>query len=291
MFAVKLLRYSKPQEPLKLLLSKQAKSSNGSKCFCSSPQSPRPTLKQDPNKISAKGWFLLAIPAATFGLGCWQVQRKSWKENLIRELNEKTKSEPVPLPENLEELNSMEYRPVKVRGKFLHDKELYMGPRSFIHPYGAESKSSLMTPPRDDNVGYHVVTPLKLSGREEIILVNRGWIPKKYMNPLTRQSGQITDEVELTGTVRLNENRPQFSPEHRGNVYLYRDLRKMCSTTGADPIFIDASYESSVPGGPVGGQTRISLRNEHLSYIITWFSLSGATAFMWYRQILRRKPL
>lgn len=30
------------------------------------------------------------------------------------------------------------------------------------------------------------------------------------------------------------------------------------------------SAESTVPGGPVGGQTRVTLRNEHLQYIITW---------------------
>jgi len=29
---------------------------------------------------------------------------------------------------------------------------------------------------------------------------------------------------------------------------------------------------STVPGGPIGGQTRVYLRNEHLQYIITWYS-------------------
>lgn len=28
--------------------------------------------------------------------------------------------------------------------------------------------------------------------------------------------------------------------------------------------------ESTVPGGPIGGQTRVTLRNEHMQYIITW---------------------
>ena len=27
---------------------------------------------------------------------------------------------------------------------------------------------------------------------------------------------------------------------------------------------------STVPGGPIGGQTKVYLRNEHLQYIITW---------------------
>lgn len=64
----------------------------------------------------------------------------------------------------------------------------------------------------------------------------------------------------------------------------------MCSLTGADPYLIDATVESTVPGGPIGGQTRVTLRNEHMSYIVTWFSLSAFTSFLWYRQIFKRIP-
>ena len=30
------------------------------------------------------------------------------------------------------------------------------------------------------------------------------------------------------------------------------------------------SLATTVPGGPIGGQTRVTLRNEHLQYIFTW---------------------
>lgn len=38
------------------------------------------------------------VPIATFGLGCWQVQRKQWKEGLIQQMETETKREPVALP-------------------------------------------------------------------------------------------------------------------------------------------------------------------------------------------------
>lgn len=44
----------------------------------------------------------------------------------------------------------------------------------------------------------------------------------------------------------------------------------MSKLVDSDPILIDAVAEYSIPGGPIGGQTNISLRNEHISYIITW---------------------
>lgn len=67
----------------------------------------------------------------------------------------------------------------------------------------------------------------------------------------------------------------------------FRDLEKMTANTGASPIYLDATNDFDIPGGPVGGQTRITLRNEHLSYILTWFTLSGATSYMWYVKFLK----
>ncbi|CAD7002324.1 SURF1-like protein [Ceratitis capitata] len=240
-------------------------------------------------KVTPLGWFLLLVPASAFGLGCWQVKRKAWKEQLIKNLEELTKMSPVPLPTDFSELSAMEYRLVTVRGKFLHNKELLMGPRSFIRPDGSETAGGLFSQ-RDAGNGYLVITPFQLADRDEIILINRGWVSRKQVKPETRIAGQISGEVELTGVVRMAENRPQFSPDHKGGVFLYRDLPKMCALTGAAPIMLDATYESSVPGGPVGGQTRVTLRNEHLSYLLTWFSLSAITSYLWYRQIFKRIP-
>lgn len=250
----------------------------------------RPNLSQrdESKKISPLGYFLILIPITTFGLGCWQVKRKIWKENLIKELKEKSLTAAVDLPENLEDLNQLEYRAVKVRGEFQHEKEMYLGPRSFIRPDGAEMGGGLFST-RDSSNGYLVITPFKLAGRDESILVNRGWVSRKFVKPETRKEGQVSGEVELTGVVRLGEMRPQFTPDHKGGVFLYRDLPRMCAETGAQPYLIDADYSSTVQNGPIGGQTRVTLRNEHLSYIVTWFSLSGATAWLWYRQIIKRK--
>lgn len=138
-----------------------------------------------------------------------------------------------------------------------------------------------------------------------MILVNRGWVPKDKLNPRTRPEGQVTDTVEVAGVVRKNEPRPQFTPKSKGRNYLYRfvlhcismasliaytilfsrDLVRMCDETGAEPFFIDATLESSIPGGPIGGQTNVNLRNEHVSYILTWFSLAFLSPYFWYKLV------
>lgn len=192
--------------------------------------------------------------------------------------------------EDPEDLYSIpEYTPVTVKGEFLHDKELYLGPRAFVRPDGVESQGGLFSQ-KDKGSGFIVITPFRLEGSKEVILVSRGWVPKSRLDPKTRQPGQIEGTVSLTGVIRKGEARPQFTPDHKSNIYLYRDLDRMCRETQSEPIFIDAGVSSTISDtgySPIGGQTRVTLRNEHMSYIITWFSLSGATMFLWYKRIYK----
>ncbi|XP_075415966.1 surfeit locus protein 1 isoform X2 [Tenrec ecaudatus] len=236
-------------------------------------------------------WLLLLIPVTAFGLGTWQVQRRQWKLQLIAELESRVRAEPVPLPADPVELNSLEYRPVKVRGRFDHSKELYMLPRTMVDP-AREAREAGRIGSSAEN-GAYVITPFHCPDLGTTILVNRGFVPRRKVNPETRQKGQIEGEMELVGMVRLSEKRKPFVPENspQTNHWHYRDLEAMARVTGADPIFIDADFKSTVPGGPIGGQTRVTLRNEHLQYIVTWYGLCAATAYMWFKKFGRRKLL
>lgn len=59
----------------------------------------------------------------------------------------------------------MEYQAVRVRGKFLHDRELIMGPRSLVAKDGDEQKGGLITR-QDSSIGYLIITPFQIEGRE-----------------------------------------------------------------------------------------------------------------------------
>lgn len=194
---------------------------------------------------------------------------------------------PEPLPDDLDHLQSMEYQTVTVRGEFIHDKEMFLGPRSLIKGDSGDAGGGLMS--TKNTSGYLVITPFKLDDKGETILVNRGWVSRQHLKPESRPQGQVRGTVELMGVVRLPEPRPQFSPSHKTDIFLYRDVPRMCHVTGADPIFLDA--KTTFLGGPIGGQTRVTLRNEHLSYIVTWFSLSAFTSYFWWKQVVRRMPM
>ncbi|XP_055009330.1 surfeit locus protein 1 isoform X3 [Boleophthalmus pectinirostris] len=220
-------------------------------------------------------WFLLLIPVSTFGLGTWQVKRRQWKLQLIGDLTRLTTAEPIPLPADPHELNNLEYRRVKVHGRYDHSKELYIMPRSPVDPEREAREAGRIT--SSGEIGANVITPFHCTDLGQKI------------KPETRIKGQVEGDVEVVGIVRLTENRKPFVPSNdvQKNRWHYRDLEAMAQLTGAEPIFIDADFASTVPGGPIGGQTRVTLRNEHMQYIITWYGLCAATSYMWYAKFVK----
>lgn len=67
---------------------------------------------------------------------------------------------------SLNDVDSMEYQRIVVNGEFLHDKELLMGPRSMVTDGDISSQGGGLMTQKQETIGFHVVTPLKLEGRE-----------------------------------------------------------------------------------------------------------------------------
>lgn len=233
------------------------------------------------------GYVFLLFPAATLGLGVWQTNRRSWKINLIEELKSKSTAMAVDLPYEIDDIEKLEFQKVRVRGRFDHKSEQYIGPRSVMHQ-GIESESNgLIGNP--DVVGWHVITPFHLEGGErhgDTILVNRGWIQNKFLSAEKRSEAQFEGTLDLEGTVRTTEKRQQFSQklQQHGDKWQYRDIPALASKLGTEPIFLDADVHSSIQGGPIGGQTRVSLRNDHFSYMLTWYTLTAGLLIMWCKK-------
>lgn len=107
---------------------------------------------------------------------------------------------------------------------------------------------------------------------------------EEFLEDRIRNKSQQLPQIEHPEKLRSSKSCGRWKHDH----FIFRDMKRMCQITGAEPYFLDATAESTVPGGPIGGQTNISLRNEHSSYILTWFSLSGLTSYLWYRRVYKR---
>lgn len=91
--------------------------------------------------------------------------------------------------------------------------------------------------------------------------------------------------------------------EYTQGYWTRRDIEKMSEKLETTPIYLDAfethplklicengdHEQRQFDVSPIGGQTRINLRNEHLSYIITWYSLTGIFSYLWYKKIFKSR--
>uniref|UniRef100_A0A1I7UH97 SURF1-like protein n=1 Tax=Caenorhabditis tropicalis TaxID=1561998 RepID=A0A1I7UH97_9PELO len=231
--------------------------------------------------------LMLTIPAFAFSLGVWQCYRLKWKLDLIEHLKERLGQTAVELPEDLscESLEPLEYCRVRVTGEFLHDREFVISPRGRFDPGKKTSAAagSMLSENEMSSHGGHLITPFRLKSNGKVILINRGWIPTFFFSPESHQKTNPMGVITLDAIVRKTEKRPQFVGQNvpEQGVWYYRDLKQMAETHGTEPVWLDAAYETTVPGGPIGGQTNINVRNEHMNYLTTWFTLTLVTMLMW----------
>ena len=99
-------------------------------------------------------------------------------------------STPVNLSPLLREREKLIDRAAIARGRWLPAKTLFM-----------DNKIHRSRP------GYHVLTPLQLSGGDVVVLVNRGWIPAPRLRSDVPSVPTPTGEIEVSGVTRSFETR------------------------------------------------------------------------------------
>ena len=178
--------------------------------------------------------LMVAMPITTLYLGTWQLRRLEWKTKLIASCESRLVRPPIPLPKNFTEemCEDWEYRRVTIRGKFLHDEELFVGPRA-----------------RNGEKGYLMFTPFVREDTGEKILVERGWISETKVSPDTRTLHHLslpTKTIEITCLIRPPKKRGAFQwkqkdPESR--LWQVSDIYDMAQSVGCRPVHYQMLYD------------------------------------------------
>ena len=209
------------------------------------------------------GPTLFAVPTFVILilLGSWQVQRMSWKQEIITSFEQQMAKQPVMPPLDIKKDTDWRYTRVRATGRFLHDKEILLTGRTF-----------------EGTAGFHVVTPFLFDGGR-IVLINRGWIPEKLRERKSRPQTTPTGIVVMEGILREDNRKGYFVPENeqKNEVWLYVNTKQIAEYREIGPVpgyYID---ELRAPGPyklPIGAAGKIEIRNEHLKYAVTWFLLA-----------------
>ena len=233
--------------------------------------------------LLAPGLAALFALTVLIGLGTWQLQRKAWKEDLIARIAAGIHGEPGEiLPESAWSewrAEDDEFRRVRLSGTFLHEHEALV--------YGLAS-AQRGVPAQ----GFYLFTPLRLASGATVI-VNRGFVPTELRDPAFRPQSQPPGEATVTGLVRAPQARAWFTPQDvpSENRWFTRDPGAIAAAKDLDrtaPFYVEADATANPGGWPRGGQTPLSLPNNHLQYAVTWFGIALTligvfTAFAWGR--------
>jgi surfeit locus 1 family protein len=214
-------------------------------------------------------WTMIAF-ALLLGLGEWQLERLAWKEDLIAQMSARVGAPPSALPGEAAwaKLRPQDYEYRRARAHGVYDAHA----QAYVF-------QALGTPKgRYGGPGYLVMTPLRLDDGS-IVLVNRGFVPQDRRDEPAVQEAAASP-VDVVGLMRSSEARTLFTPADdpaRGQWFT-RDPAAIGMAFGLQrvaPFTIDA--DAGAPGElPQGGETILSVPNNHLSYALTWFGLAAA---------------
>ena len=221
-------------------------------------------LKFNSKHYSFKPKFvpLLAFITALSLLLClsgWQIKRLYWKTDLISQRVMSYELNPVNFLEIKDHKNN-EFRKIIIKGKLLNENEMYMPALS-----------------KRGNNGFHILVPLK-TDKAKFIIYNTGWVPLK-MKEKSKRIENITNDVgTFEAIIRKSGRKGYFQPQNdiNSNTWFFVEPKLMSSYLGInfqDKYYLEA-FDNGPNGFPLGNQTRIYLRNNHLQYALTWFMIA-----------------
>ena len=219
-------------------------------------------------KLQLKNLFLFKIFVFLFitlfcTLGTWQLYRLQWKQDLISQISEGLKANPIKYSQNI----NKNYQKVILTGKYDFENQIYL--------YSLNDKGQ---------PGFDVVTPFETISKENV-LVNRGWIQQEFKNSIDTN---VSSE-KITGMLRKANRKNLFTPDNDidKNIWFSINLEDVQKTTGKKFNKFIVYLEDQNTNLPKPKKITVDVPNNHLKYAITWYSISISILF--YYLYFRKK--
>ncbi|SDT15339.1 SURF1 family protein [Bradyrhizobium canariense] len=233
-----------------------------------------------PRHLTGFGIFTLLMVVLFTGLGVWQLQRRVEKHALIAALTERLAATPDSLPPAPLWPTLTQARDEFRRVQFSATYEAQ--PDAMVYSSGSAVREDISGP------GTWAFIPARLPGGETVV-INAGFV-QNTMQDRGQQDRAVKplitgEPAMLTGYIRFPESAGMLTPQENvaRRLWFTRDHLAMARALGwggdgrpVAPFYID--LESPVPasGVPKPGPLDVHLKDDHMQYAITWFTLAGA---------------
>jgi surfeit locus 1 family protein len=232
------------------------------------------------------GIFTLVMVALFVGLGVWQLQRRVEKHALIAALTERLAAAPSPLPSPAQWARLTPAHDEFRRVRFAASYE--PGPDAMVYSSGSAVREDISGP------GTWAFLPARLPTGETVV-VNAGFV-QNTMQDRAQQDRAVKplvtgEPVALTGYIRFPETAGVLTPAENTATrrWFTRDHLAMAHALGwgeVAPFYIDLEEPLPASGIPKPGALEVHLKDDHMQYAITWFTLAGAVVIafaVWLR--------
>ena len=218
-------------------------------------------------------------------LGTWQVERLAWKQDLLAVIDARRDAPPLTIKTQSDiaalRRDSHDFHKADLIGRF--------GPDVVFWFTQIENKPTGLD--RHDKAGYHMLVPFILADGSAI-MVDRGFIPARLIDipAPPPPAGEISFPVVL----RWPDGRGTFdnADEPTRNLFYVRDPKAIGAHWQTDlPAMLGEAARAN-DSWPRGGQTRLSMPNNHLQYAVTWFGLAIVLVIvsgLWHIRFLKSR--
>ena len=236
------------------------------------------------------GVFTLVMLALFIGLGVWQLQRRVEKHALIAALTERlaAAAEALPPPAQWGALT-----PAADEFRRVHFTATYAPlPDAMVYSSGSAIRGDISGP------GTWAFLPARLPDGRTVV-IDTGFVENAMLDRSQQDrvvSRLVTGApVMLTGYLRFPEKAGMLTPAENPvkRLWFTRDHLAMARALGWDkdgggltPFYIDLESPAPPSGIPKPGPLEVHLKDDHMQYAITWFTLAGAVAVAfgaWWR--------
>lgn len=205
------------------------------------------------------------------GLGIWQLDRADQKRAIAHNLEVRRKLPPLPLGGRAPPADQLEFRKVSARGRFLTDRTVLIENRK-----------------HQGKTGFHVITPMRLTNSDQIVLVNRGWIAGQRSTqqiniPQPQEELSIEGEVSIPQPPALELSlsaQETETPPH----WPFLTLEHFTAWSGLQvlPFLILQAPDTSDDFVRQWPEPRAN-DAMHIGYAVQWFAFALITLLIWLR--------